>query len=128
MIKYLLAILFPILAILLAVALIKYINIWIYSRNNQSELGPSVKEFIKLMEEHSTEELKKPYLERNLYPRGTDAQLVVNCLCEVFLGKDWYVVDPIHNSQVNTIILDEILYRYCKGYRKLVNERKKISK
>ena len=124
MTKYLLAILFPILAILLAVALIKYLHIWIHSRNNQSELGPSVREFIKLMEEHSAEELEKPYLERNLYPQGTDAQLVVNCLCEVFLGKDWYVVDPICNSQVNTLILDEILYRYCKEYRKLVDKKR----
>lgn len=115
--------------VLLVAGLIVYLIQRIIKYNkSKSELGPHVQEFIRLMDEHANEELKKPYLERNLYPRGTDAQLVVNCLCEVFLGKDWYVVDPMHNSQVNTVILDEILYRYCKGYRKLVDERSKMSK
>lgn len=51
-------------------------------------------------------------------PPETDAQTVVNCLCDLLLGGEWYCT-VICNDQVNTVILDEILYRYCKEYRNL---------
>ena len=53
-----------------------------------------------------------------LYPAPTEAQLAVNVLIEYLLGEDWYVVDPIHNSQVNTVAVHEILLKYSKKYRK----------
>lgn len=77
------------------------------------------------MEKHYEEESKKNWRERDICPPTTEAQLVVNCLCDVFLGEDWYVVFPLHTTQVNTCILDEILYKYYKPYRKYVDKRNK---
>ena len=35
-----------------------------------------------------------------------------NELCDHLLGKDWYVVDPLPNCQVNPIIVEEIEQKY----------------
>ena len=49
------------------------------------------------------------------YPYSTNAQKALNILCEHFLGKDFYVVDPLPNIQVNTIIVEEIKVKYPSG-------------
>lgn len=86
----------------------------------------SVQRFINHIEDHwKEEEEKKPYYKRDLCPTPTEAQLVVECLCDVFLGEDWYVTFPLHSTQVNTCILDEILYKYYKPYRKYIDKRNK---
>lgn len=85
----------------------------------------SIRKFVYRMEEYEAEELRKPYGERNIFCDGTDAQEVVNCLCELFLGEDWYSSGAISNAQVNTEILDRILYKYCAEYRKLADGGKK---
>ena len=41
-------------------------------------------------------------------------QTALNELCDYFLGKDWYVVDPLPNMQVNPIIVYEIERKYRK--------------
>ena len=41
-------------------------------------------------------------------------QTALNELCNYFLGKDWYVVDPLPNMQVNPIIVYEIERKYRK--------------
>jgi len=41
-----------------------------------------------------------------------DAQTALNELCDHLLGKDWYVVDPLSNCQVNPIIVEEIEQKY----------------
>lgn len=45
-----------------------------------------------------------------------DAQKALNELCHFFLGKGWYIVDPLCNLQANPIIVIEIeeKYYYCK--------------
>lgn len=45
-----------------------------------------------------------------------DAQKALNELCDFFLGKNWYIVDPLCNLQANPIIVIEIeeKYYYCK--------------
>ena len=85
----------------------------------------NIQKFIKQREEYINKQMQIPKDKRNIYPNCTDAQLVVYCLCDLFLGEDWYVVDPLCNGQVNTIILDNILYKYCSEYRKYVNLRKR---
>ena len=45
---------------------------------------------------------------------GQDA---FNELKDYFLGEDWYVVDPIHTTQVNMVVLEEIKQRY-KGRKR----------
>ena len=60
-----------------------------------------------------------------LYPPAIEPQLVVDCLCDVFLGTDWYTALPLNAKQVDTIILDEILRKHSKEFRKLVEEKQK---
>lgn len=42
----------------------------------------------------------------------------VNKLAEYLLGKDYYIVDPIHSEQANDVIVDDILKKYSRRYRK----------
>ena len=51
----------------------------------------NVLEFINLLDNFTAEQNKKPFSEREIMPPITDAQLVVDCLCDVFLGEGWYV-------------------------------------
>lgn len=37
---------------------------------------------------------------------------------DYLLGEDWYVVDPLSQTQVNEIALIKILKKYSKRYRK----------
>lgn len=32
--------------------------------------------------------------------------------------NDWYVVDPLGRTQINQVALEEILFAYCKQFRK----------
>lgn len=45
-----------------------------------------------------------------------DAQKALNELSNFFLGKKWYIVDPLCNLQANPIVVIEIeeKYYYCK--------------
>lgn len=45
-----------------------------------------------------------------------DAQKALNELSNFFLGKNWYIVDPLCNLQSNPIVVIEIeeKYYYCK--------------
>jgi hypothetical protein len=45
----------------------------------------------------------------------TNAQEGLNILMKHFLGNDWYVVDPIRNDQVNSVVIYEILKKYPSG-------------
>jgi len=45
----------------------------------------------------------------------TDAQDGLHTLIDHFLGKDWYVADPLSSKQVNTIAIEEILKKYPSG-------------
>lgn len=37
---------------------------------------------------------------------------------DYLLGRDWYIVDPLGQTQINEIALYEILNKYSKQYRK----------
>lgn len=39
-------------------------------------------------------------------------------MIDYLLGEDWYVVDPLGQTQINEIALFEILEKYSKQYRK----------
>jgi hypothetical protein len=41
-----------------------------------------------------------------------DSQVALNELCEYLLGKDWYVAEPLSQSQVNERIVSEIKSKY----------------
>lgn len=39
-------------------------------------------------------------------------------IIDYLLGKEWYVVDPLGQTQINEIALYEILKKYSKQYRR----------
>ena len=77
--------------------------------------------------------MKNSYLEwlkanddpMNLCDPPLDAQSAVNFLCNYLLGENWYVVVSESQKQVNSVIVDEILFKYSKQYRKEVKEYSK---
>jgi hypothetical protein len=48
-------------------------------------------------------------------------QFIINYL----LGEDWYVVDPLGQTQINEIALYEIFEKYSKRYRKEKRKNRK---
>lgn len=90
-----------------------------------NKMCESVQRFITHIEDHWKEEERSLITKEILCPTPTDAQLVVECLCDIFLGENWYVVFPLHTTQVNTCILDEILYKYYRPYRKYISKKNK---
>ena len=57
---------------------------------------------------------KKDY---GIFPPPMNAQVALNELCEYFLGKDWYSVNPLGAEQINTEIVYEIecKFKKCKA-------------
>lgn len=51
-------------------------------------------------------------------PAPTDEKLALQVLVDYLLGEDWYIAIPISQDQANTCIVDEILRKYSKQYRK----------
>lgn len=58
----------------------------------------------------------------NICDPPLDAQQAINFLCDYLLGEDWYVVMPESTEQVNSVIVEQILYKYSKKYRKEVRK------
>ena len=61
----------------------------------------------------------------NIFPPPLEPQLALNFLREYILGEDWYSVNPIHTTQINTEVVPEILYKCSKRYRKEIKEYNK---
>lgn len=78
-----------------------------------------LEEFINILVKHDQE---NPH---ELFPPCINTQFAIDCLCEAFLGPDYYITLPCGNAQGNTIILDEILRTHSKKYRKLVKRKQK---
>lgn len=72
-----------------------------------------------------SEWLDKNWQKDNMLPPPMDAQQAVNFLEQYLLGEDWYIVNPLTNAQANVEIIDAILSRYSKKYRK---EKKQMFK
>lgn len=58
---------------------------------------------------------KKRYDKRedkdNIFPIGIDDEKFVEIIRDIFLGSDWYCVNPISHNQINEEILEEIIYK-----------------
>lgn len=63
--------------------------------------------------------------EDNILPPPLEPQLALNFLREYILGEDWYSANPVPTSQINSEVVDEILYKCSKRYRKEVKEYRK---
>lgn len=84
---------------------------------SKKKMSGNMRKFAKTLDDFNEDNKKKPYMERELCPPPTNPQLVVDCLCDLLLGEDFYVSMPLCTKQVNTVILDNILSKYCKEYR-----------
>lgn len=58
----------------------------------------------------------------NIFCTGITDKEFIHFAIRYLLGEDWYVVDPLGHEQVNQIALEEILYKYCKEFRKEVEK------
>lgn len=54
----------------------------------------------------------------NIFGVGIEDSEFRRFMIDYLLGKDWYVVDPLGQTQINEIALREILNKYSKQYRK----------
>lgn len=63
----------------------------------------------------------------DIFPPPTEAQEGLYTLIHHFLGDDWYCVNPIHTTQINTEAIAEILIKYPgKKERKLLYRLKHL--
>lgn len=60
----------------------------------------------------------------NIFGVGISDREFVRFAIDYLLGEDWYVVDPIGQTQINEIALHEILEKYSRRYRKECKGRK----
>lgn len=69
-----------------------------------------------------TEFMNKQYKNRNdkdnIFGVGISDAEFRHFVIEYLLGEDWYVVDPLGQTQINEIALYKILEKYSKRYRK----------
>ena len=61
----------------------------------------------------------------NIFGVGISDAEFRHFIINYLLGEDWYVVDPLGQTQVNEIALNTILKKYSKQYRKEYKNRKK---
>lgn len=81
-------------------------------KRKEPEMTPAIKKFADRVDKQCKRTPRGVWC-----PPKTEAQEVVRCLKELFLGEDWYIVDSVSGQQANSIILDEILKLHCKAYR-----------
>lgn len=60
----------------------------------------------------------------NIFGVGVSDAEFRKFIISYLLGDDWYVVDPLGQTQINEIALYEILEKYSKRYRKERKSRK----
>jgi hypothetical protein len=53
-----------------------------------------------------------------ILPSPLHAQEAVNILCDYLLGDDWYCATSMGVEQVNAVIVEQILDKYSKQWRK----------
>lgn len=72
-----------------------------------------------------SEWIKEHYNKDNMCPPVLDPQEALDILQKYLLGEDWYIVDPITTGQANVNVVEEILYKYSKQYRKEIKQQKR---
>ena len=75
-----------------------------------------------------TEFMSKRYANRpdkdNIFGVGVSDAEFRHFIIDYLLGEDWYVVDPLGQTQINEIALYEILEKYSKRFREEIKGRK----
>lgn len=75
-------------------------------------------EAMMILSEFLDEKYKNRSDPENIYGVGISYVQFRDFIIDYLLGPDWYVVDPIGQTQINEIALLEILEKYSKRYRK----------
>ena len=57
---------------------------------------------------------------------GVSDKTALNILVRYLLGEDYYIVDPVGQTQANAIIVDDILKKYSSKYRKELRQEKNL--
>ena len=78
----------------------------------------------KSFTEFMSEKYKNREDKDNIFGVGVSDAEFRRFIIDYLLGEDWYVVDPLGQTQINEIALDEILEKYSKRYRKECKGRK----
>jgi hypothetical protein len=60
----------------------------------------------------------------NIFGVGVSDAEFRSFIIDYLLGDDWYVTDPLGQTQINEIALYEILEKYSRRYRKEIKGRK----
>ena len=63
----------------------------------------------------------KENIEDNTYglcPAPMDAQLALNILTDYLLGEDWYIAGSMSVEQANACVVEQILDKYSKQWKK----------
>ena len=60
----------------------------------------------------------------NMFGVGVSDAEFRQFIIDYLLGKDWYVVDPLGQTQINEIALYKILEKHSKQYKKECKGRK----
>ncbi len=53
-----------------------------------------------------------------LCPAPMEAQLALNILTDYLLGEDWYIAGSMNVEQANACVVEQILDKYSKQWRK----------
>jgi hypothetical protein len=61
----------------------------------------------------------------NMFGVGVSDAEFRTFIIDYLLGEDWYVTDPLGQTQINEIALYEILKKHSKRYKKEYRSRKK---
>lgn len=69
-----------------------------------------------------TERYKTRQDTNNIFPAGISDAEFRTFIIDYLLGRDWYVVAPLSQDQVNELALNDILKKYSKEYRKEVKK------
>lgn len=71
-----------------------------------------------------TEWLDNNWERDNIFCPNLDAQLALNFLKDYLLGEDWCVIPPLNQGQINAEIVNEVLLKFSKEYRKEIKSKK----
>ena len=57
---------------------------------------------------------------------GISDRTALNILARYLLVEDYYIADPVGQTQANAIIVDDILQKYSSKYRKELRQEKNL--
>lgn len=63
------------------------------------------------------------YKDGNMFPEPISAERALQVLREFFLGDDWYTVNPVSTEQAYVYMVDNILAKYPRKYKKFCKKK-----